>query len=188
VLSDMNSRRQRLWERLGSKEFRDGFVAAENTNAISAQIHALREQRGWTQTDLAREADMAQARISLLESGGAENANLSTLRRIASAYDVALLVLFVPFSELLTRATPTTQQWLTPREFDRDELQSGNGWSSKFLEQIFVRSRPEFETPNIDRYLTVETTEPKSRVEELIAGAEQFQAPRINVPVEGQLQ
>jgi hypothetical protein len=43
---------------------------------------------------------MRQPRIALMESPGATKFNLETLRRIASAFDIALTVKFVPFSEL----------------------------------------------------------------------------------------
>jgi hypothetical protein len=44
---------------------------------------------------------MLQPRISAMESPGETKFNLETLRRLASAFDVALIVKFVPFSELV---------------------------------------------------------------------------------------
>lgn len=44
---------------------------------------------------------MAQPRIAVLEGADYENYSISTLKRLASAFDVALIVKFAPFSELI---------------------------------------------------------------------------------------
>jgi transcriptional regulator with XRE-family HTH domain len=66
------------------------------------QIRALREQRELDQKGLGSLADMRQPSISRLETPG-NTPTLKTLLRIASAFDVGLLVWFVPFSELVGR-------------------------------------------------------------------------------------
>jgi transcriptional regulator with XRE-family HTH domain len=70
---------------------------------LSAQIYALREQRSLTQEDLGRRANMAQSRIAKLESS-CEGVSLATLKRLASACDVALSVRFVSHRELVRQA------------------------------------------------------------------------------------
>src|SRR5438132_949996 len=65
------------------------------------QCRALRESREWTQPQLAEAAGMSQPRISEMERPGERKPNLETLLRLASAFDVALQVRFVPFSELV---------------------------------------------------------------------------------------
>jgi len=86
---------------LKNKAYRDAFVASQISVGLPFQIRALREQRGWKQSFLAGKADMLQPRISAMESPGASKFNLETLRRLASAFDVALVVRFAPFGELL---------------------------------------------------------------------------------------
>lgn len=88
-----------LWGKLKSKLYRAEYAARHACNSISAQIFFLRERRGWTQADLARETGMKQPAISRLERSG-QNVTLGTLARIAEAFDVALSVRFVPFSEM----------------------------------------------------------------------------------------
>lgn len=95
-----NTKAQKI-ARLQSKPYRDAFVASQISVGLPFQIRALREQRGWKQSKLAAEADMLQPRISAMERIGESKFNLETLRRIASAFDVALEVRFVPFSELM---------------------------------------------------------------------------------------
>jgi transcriptional regulator with XRE-family HTH domain len=81
----------------------------------------MREGRGWSQGKLAEEVGMAQPRISLLE-GGYEKYSLTTLKRIASTFDVAVVVRFVPFSELVDWVANLSEGRLAPVEFANDNL------------------------------------------------------------------
>jgi transcriptional regulator with XRE-family HTH domain len=99
--SIISSTMRKIWKKMADKEYRDNYVAAHLSNTISAQIFMLREENGWTQKQLADKAHMGQSRISALEDPNYENVEISTLKRLASAFDVALTVRFVPFSELV---------------------------------------------------------------------------------------
>lgn len=86
-----------------SKEYRDAFVVSQVNIGIPFQIRALRKQqdRNWDQKMLAKEAKMLQPRISAMEQPGYGKFKLDTLMRLASAFDVALIVRFAPFSDLI---------------------------------------------------------------------------------------
>jgi transcriptional regulator with XRE-family HTH domain len=84
-----------------SKEYRDAYVASQIDVGLPFQIRALREARGWSQRDLAEHAGMLQPRISAVERPGYGRVNIETLRRLASAFDVALIIRFAPFRELI---------------------------------------------------------------------------------------
>ncbi|MDQ1470820.1 MAG: hypothetical protein QOJ99_2300 [Bryobacterales bacterium] len=84
------------------KAYRHGLVNAQIEIDLPFQIKALRKQRGWTQPELARRTEMKQPRISAMEKSGGANFSLETLKRLAEAFDVALVVRFAPFSDLLT--------------------------------------------------------------------------------------
>ena len=84
-----------------SKQHRTAFVASQISIGIPFQIRALRKQHEWDQKKLAYEAEMLQPRISAMEKPGYANLTIETLKRLASAFDVALVVRFAPFSELL---------------------------------------------------------------------------------------
>lgn len=84
-----------------SKQHRAAYVASQINIGVPFQIRALRKQRKWDQKTLAEEAGMAQPRISAMENAGYGSFTLDTLKRLASAFDVALIVRFSPFSELI---------------------------------------------------------------------------------------
>lgn len=88
------------WKHLESLEYRRAFLQAEIEIGIPFQIQALMKSRGLTQADLVQHTGMLQPRISDLMSPGKVRPNIETLRRLADAFDCALAVRFVPFSEL----------------------------------------------------------------------------------------
>jgi transcriptional regulator with XRE-family HTH domain len=97
----MRIRLLQLLNGLKERAYRALFVETQIETVIPFQIRALRASKGWTQKELAEKAGMAQGRISLLESVNYEGAvNVKTLVKLANAFDVGLIVRFVPFSEI----------------------------------------------------------------------------------------
>lgn len=96
-----------------SKEYREAFIASQIDVAIPFKIRALRKKRGMDQKDLAQATGMAQPRISAIESPGYSSYTIDTLTRIASAFDVALVVDFCAFSDLLKKSSD-----FSPDNFD----------------------------------------------------------------------
>lgn len=80
------------------KDFRDEYVAEHVRSGIAYQIAALREQRGWSQARLGTVSGKPQSVISRLEDPDYGRVNVQTLLEVASAFDVAVLVKFIPFS------------------------------------------------------------------------------------------
>jgi transcriptional regulator with XRE-family HTH domain len=103
---------------------RKAFVASQINIGIPFQIRALMKQRGWTQKQLAKKTDMLQPRISGLMTAGKTHPNIETLRRIAEAFDCALLVWFAPFSELVRRSDAFDPEEFTVPSFD-EEIERG---------------------------------------------------------------
>ena len=89
-----------LLQKLQDPEYRKAFVASQINIGIPFQVRALQKARGWKQQELAKRAGMLQPRISAIQKPGKAQLNLETLRRLAAAFDVALVVKFAPFSEL----------------------------------------------------------------------------------------
>jgi putative transcriptional regulator len=69
------------------------YVTKDKLNALIGQrIIALRSKKGWSQADLAREADKSPQAIEKIENGKV-NPTVYSLYEIAKALDVSLSVL-----------------------------------------------------------------------------------------------
>lgn len=119
-MSIPTTRRSHLVASLSDEEYRHEFVGSQIRIRLPAQIREMRLSRGWTQMELGERAEMRQARICALERLGYENFSLTTLRRLAVAFDVALKVRFVPFSELVDNAVHPEHDDLDVPSYDAD--------------------------------------------------------------------
>lgn len=116
-----NSTKDQLLEKLQNKKYRRTFADRSIDTGIATQLYALRDSRKWNQTKLAKETGMAQARISVLEDQDYQKYSISTLKRIAAAFDVALIVRFVSFRELARWVTNLSSQDLAPPSFAEEQ-------------------------------------------------------------------
>jgi transcriptional regulator with XRE-family HTH domain len=115
-----NEVRQQIVAKLSNKEYRDIFVSEQINTGLGFQIQALREQRGWTQQQLGEKAGMAQSRISVMEDANYSRFSLSTLKRLASALDVGLIIRFVSYSIVVDYFENLTPESLTAPSFAED--------------------------------------------------------------------
>jgi transcriptional regulator with XRE-family HTH domain len=100
---------------------RTAYIQAKVSTLVPSQIRALRLKSEMPrQPDLAREAEMQQSRISMLETPGA-NPTLGTLSAIAAALKVGLVVRFVPFSEMLAWENKFSQDEFRVTAIDEDQ-------------------------------------------------------------------
>lgn len=83
------------------KDYREAFVASQISTGIPFQIRALRKQFNWSQKDLAEATQMLQPRICAMEQAGYGDFTLNTLKKLAAAFDVGLVVRFAPYGELV---------------------------------------------------------------------------------------
>lgn len=115
-------KKRKLVEELKDKEYRDAFVSELIDTGIPFQIRALREQeqRKWSQKELGKRADMHQERISQIEDPDYGKLSLATLKRIASAFDIGLVVRFVPISELVEWELNLSSESLKVLNFDEE--------------------------------------------------------------------
>jgi transcriptional regulator with XRE-family HTH domain len=121
--------------KLKRKPYRDAYVAEQVKTGLPFQIRALREQRGWSQSELGDNTGMRQNAISRLEKPDYGSLTVNTLLRLASAFDVALLIKFVPFRKLLDEFGDLSTEALEVDAFDQevpvleeDALSVISGW------------------------------------------------------------
>ncbi len=134
-----DKRKKRLFEELKNKEERDAYLSSSVDVGVAFQIRALREQRNWNQTKLADEAKMQQERISTLENPS-HSPTLATLKKLASAFDVGLIVRFAPISELVKYELNLHSKSLEVPSFEEEEY---------FKEKPIYESSKIFLTANI---------------------------------------
>lgn len=87
---------------------------------IATQIKVLREQREWTQEQLAVFAEMKQERVAVLENVNYESWTLNVLRRFAKAFDLVVDVEFKEFGEFLNIFDQFGRESLQKRPFKDD--------------------------------------------------------------------
>ena len=96
-MSRITEKAENLWRKFQSRDYREAYVDSRLGTSVAFQVAAMREDRGWTQAELAQKMDAQQPLVSRIERG--DSVTLSTIKRIAAAFGVAVEVSFVPFSE-----------------------------------------------------------------------------------------
>lgn len=85
--------------RLDEPGAREAYHAAKLAFELGRSVRGLREQRGWSQTQLADAAGMTQSAVARFEAGGTIP-SLPVLDRLAYALDAELTVSVTPRSDV----------------------------------------------------------------------------------------
>lgn len=114
-------KREQIITSLRDVEYRREFAADIGTG-IAFQIRHLREGRGWTQDELAQRTGTGkqQETISQWENPNYGKYSLATLIELAAAFDVAPIVKFAPFGELIDWTANLNPARLAPPSFDAE--------------------------------------------------------------------
>lgn len=116
----MTTKKEAMREEFKDPEARRDYAEIFLDSSIALQIKALRLQRGWSQEVLAEKAGMKQSRISAMEQANYTGWSLRTLRRLAAAFDLALVVRFESFGTLLDDVTSMSRERLERLSFADD--------------------------------------------------------------------
>lgn len=92
--------KQGLRKKLANKNYRDAFVASRIAQTLAFQLRVLRQRAGLSQTELAKKLGTSQNAVSRIENPQYGKASISTLRKVASYFNVGLIVRFAPLSEI----------------------------------------------------------------------------------------
>ncbi|GIF94983.1 helix-turn-helix domain-containing protein [Catellatospora citrea] len=82
-------------QRMAEPGAADEYAATKLAYELGKAVRERREQRGWSQSELAKAAGMTQSAVARFEAGGTVP-TLNVLERIARALDTELSVRFVP--------------------------------------------------------------------------------------------
>ncbi|MGZ8918914.1 MAG: helix-turn-helix domain-containing protein [Methylobacter sp.] len=116
----MNELTKTLITEFQDKEYAHAYMEEFLNMHIAAQIKTLREQRGWSQEQLAAASGMKQERISKLEDVEYDAWTIKTLNKLSEAFDLTLKVSFENFSSGILDAAKISSESLkrTSREED----------------------------------------------------------------------
>jgi transcriptional regulator with XRE-family HTH domain len=106
-------------EGLKDAEYRRAF-AEELRTGLAFQVGALRRERGLTLVELSERTGLSPSTISRLENPALEGFSLPTLQKLAAAFDVALTVRFMPFSELVAWTSELSPERMAPASFKQE--------------------------------------------------------------------
>jgi ribosome-binding protein aMBF1 (putative translation factor) len=81
--------------RLAEPGAAEAYEATRLAYQLGRSVRELREQKGWSQSQLADAAGMTQSAVARFEAGGTVP-TLAVLERLARAFDLELDVRFVP--------------------------------------------------------------------------------------------
>jgi transcriptional regulator with XRE-family HTH domain len=103
-----------------SPDARTKFVESNLSKELAFQLRALRDNKEWSQPELAERIGTSQNAISRLENPNYGKATITTLKKLAAVFDVGLVVRFVPFSQLVNweSGTPYVEHGLSPETMD----------------------------------------------------------------------
>jgi HTH-type transcriptional regulator/antitoxin HipB len=129
----MNGLAERLKKAFRNKAYRHAFVNEFHDAAIAAQIKALREQRRWTQAELADRAGMKQSRISVMENVNYSSWSLNTLRKLARAFDVCVSIGFRSFGKTVLEIELFGPESLEVASFSDDPIFLGQSVEDRIV-------------------------------------------------------
>lgn len=109
---------------LQNRRYRAATVKEAVRSVIALQIRQLRQKSGKSQVALASEASTSQSAIARLEDPDYGRVSVTTLLKLATALDVALLVKFVPFSKFIKEYADLSPGALSVPTFDEEKKES----------------------------------------------------------------
>ena len=113
----------KTWLKLSNRDYRDQFAEDDIINGLAFQIRQMRDSREWDQEKLATLMHKTQPQIAQWENPNYGRYTLKTLLKFRKAFDVALLVKFVPFSELVDWTANLTPERQAPPSYSEEQEQ-----------------------------------------------------------------
>jgi transcriptional regulator with XRE-family HTH domain len=132
--------------RLRKKVFREAFVKAHLAQGLAHQIRILRNQRGWTQLELAEKLGLkGQSAVARMEDPSYGKLSIGTLIKLSNVFDVALSVKFESFGKFLLEHEDLSPEALKADNFENDRLLNALENNTDHYKRSIVKN---FVTPN----------------------------------------
>ncbi len=117
----MNTLHTTFQDKLGRPEYRHALVESFVRTHVARQIRAMRKARKWNQADLGKKAKKKQSVISRLEQTKYGRLTLQSMLDIARAFDVALKIDLIPFSDFIVERKNWSKENLNAASFEEDD-------------------------------------------------------------------
>lgn len=114
--------KDRLLKRFHSFRYRHAYVDDFTDAFIATQVKVLREQRNLKQDQLGALAGMRQSQISELEDVNNRSWKVRTLKKLARAFDLVLVVRFEEFGTVLPDIGKLDRKHLERAPFKEDPV------------------------------------------------------------------
>lgn len=121
----MSESKGRLIKELWDKDYRETYAEQHVNSSLAAQISMIREQRGFTQSDLAKILGKQQPAISRLENVN-NGHTVETLRQVANALDCWLSIRLESWGSLVKDVEDFSMESLRRDRFEDDPLFYGS--------------------------------------------------------------
>lgn len=112
----------RLRERFKNPEYRRAYVDSFSDSFLATQIKVLREQRKLTQHELADRAGVRQSQVSKWENANNSSWQIRTLKNLARALDLVLVVRFESFGRMVPEIESFGREALERPSFGDDPV------------------------------------------------------------------
>jgi len=144
---------------------RHAYVQAEVVTALAHQIRAIRNQRGWTQRELAKRLGTTQAAVSRLEDPSYGRLSVQTLIELSRTFDTGLQIRFVSMIDMLKSTwKPSARDRCVPSFEEEAPLVSFAPTSTALVDTIVkfeVPAQQSIATARVIRFDTGRAAEPK---------------------------
>jgi len=118
----MSTIKGRILKAFHKLAYRRAYVDNLTDSILATQIQVLREQRGWSQEKLAEVAGLGQSQISKFEDVDNSSWQGRTLKKVAKAFDLRLVVRFESFGTALADIESLNRRELERPSFKDDPV------------------------------------------------------------------
>lgn len=121
-MNQRNDLIEELRSEFADREYRHHYADSFLDTFMASQLAALREARGMTQAQLGELSGMKQSQISRLEDASYSGRSISSLKRLAKAFDLRLSVRFESFGTIVDETLNSSPEQLQRPSFAEEPV------------------------------------------------------------------